>query len=407
MIRASHCKKRAKSGQVRVRHQLITGPDPPSLTRDAVRISAGFGSTVGQHANLVGEFDNGTPGPDRYKPSYPQPRPWEIPPARMEPARTKDLERTMSTANMHATHRKSKGKVRLSPIERVETPATLYAVLASKQDERSLENVRQSLEVEQAAKRRLVLLRRDLERARSEASLSEVRDRNRAAVIEAKAKMEYLRGAHLKGVVTKVKPASVTEMTSLALQIVEFMERTEVDPANRGWFVLFKRMDADENGRITYAELIEYLRKSMGFDEETLPEVKVQAVWNAIDLDGNGWMDTGEFGRFFRMGEQAHAPMIAERRRKKLLAEARDRADEARRLAEQAGDVEAIRATASAMRLTNQARHIEHSLSEPRLAKSRGSLATLDVKSSPTRASTVRGSALSPGLSATSLPPIT
>ena len=59
------------------------------------------------------------------------------------------------------------------------------------------------------------------------------------------------------------------------------------------------------------------------------------------------------------------------------------------------------------MRLTNQARHIEHSLSEPRLAKSRGSLATLDVKSSPTRASTVRGSALSPGFSAKSLPPIT
>ena len=372
---------------------------------------AGFGSTVGQHANLVGEFDNGTPGPDRYKPSYPRPRPWEIPleipPARMEPPRTKDLERTTSTANMHATHRKSKGKVRLSPIERVETPATLYAVLASKQDERSLENVRQSLEVEQAAKRRLVLLRRDLERARSEASLSEVRDRNRAGVIEAKAKMEYLRGAHLKGVVTKVTPATVAEMTALALQIVEFMERTEVDPANRGWFVLFKRMDADENGRITYAELIEYLRKSMGFDDESLPEVKVQAVWNAIDLDGNGWIDTGEFGRFFRMGEQAHAPMIAERRRKKLLAEARDRADEARRLAEQAGDVEAIRATASAMRLTNQARHIEHSLSEPRLVKSRGSLATLDVKSIPSRASTVRGSAMSPGMSAKSLPPIT
>ena len=40
----------------------------------------------------------------------------------------------------------------------------------------------------------------------------------------------------------------------------------------------------------------------MRISSEALPEARIAAVWSAIDLDGNGWMDAGEFGRFFRQG---------------------------------------------------------------------------------------------------------
>ena len=46
------------------------------------------------------------------------------------------------------------------------------------------------------------------------------------------------------------------------------------------------------------------IRKTIRMSVEELPETTVQAVWNSIDLDGNGWIDAGEFGRFFRLGEK-------------------------------------------------------------------------------------------------------
>ena len=54
------------------------------------------------------------------------------------------------------------------------------------------------------------------------------------------------------------------------------------------------------------------IRKTIKMSTTELPESTIQAVWNSIDLDGNGWIDAGEFGRFFRLGEK---PMADTRRK--------------------------------------------------------------------------------------------
>ena len=263
------------------------------------------------------------------------------------------------------------------------TPASLAAAHTADMMKRSRQAIVEGLDAEMTAKRRVNRLRRDLARSRSEAALNDVRDRNRARVMAAKAEYEALRGAHLKGVQGSVPPASDAEVRALALQMVEHMERTEVDPSNRGWYVLFKRMDVNKDGLITYAELIECIRGSMRLDKEMLPEAKVQAVWNSIDMDGNGWIDCAEFGRFFRQGEQAHAPVRESRRQKKILRESRTQAEAEMRIASQGGgDEEAVRARASALRLENEARNLESALSSMKVrggASTRSSLGALSL----------------------------
>ena len=312
-----------------------------------------------------------------------------------------------------AASRRSLGRTPAARLPRVETPATLSAAATAQMLQRSRRAVLDSLDVEHTAKQRVVRLRRDLARSRSQAALSELRERNRAAAKAKQAEIEYLRGAHLKGMVSGVKAASPAEVTALARTMVEHMEKTEVDPSNRGWYVLFKRMDMNGDGLITYAELMECIRDSMHLDEYELPEVKVQAVWNSIDLDGNGWIDCAEFGRFFRQGEAAHAPVAKERRRKKMLDESRLQTAEEERLAAQAGDIEAERAIAEARRLEREARELERSLSAPRLAKSRGSAEgslTPSYSVTPSRAGKSRAGSMTQGMSAsmsaTSLPAI-
>ena len=313
---------------------------------------------------------------------------------------TTDGPAPAGTLGLWESTRRSRSEIRLP---RVETPATLTAAHSTELMSRSRRAVRDGLNAELSAKRRVIRLRRDLARSKSQAALDELHDRNRAAAKAAKAEAEALRMAHRKGLARHVKPASPAEVTALARQMVEHMEKTEVDASNRGWYVLFKRMDDNGDGLITCVELLECIRDSMGFDEEELPEGKLQAVWNAIDRDGNGWIDAGEFGRFFRAGEAAYAPVVAERRRKKMLQESRALNEEAERLANQAGDVEAQRAHANAARLEYEAQHLEQSLSEPRLAKSRGAESSrggqLSRGGQPTRSSMSASSA-------TALPPL-
>ena len=54
---------------------------------------------------------------------------------------------------------------------------------------------------------------------------------------------------------------------------------------HESWFRLFKRMDDDGSGRVSYAELEELVRHELQLPPSQLPEPALKAVWVALDED--------------------------------------------------------------------------------------------------------------------------
>ena len=52
-----------------------------------------------------------------------------------------------------------------------------------------------------------------------------------------------------------------------------------------GWFRLFKRMDDDGSGKITYGELESLVRRDLEVSTTELPDRRLKAVWRALDAD--------------------------------------------------------------------------------------------------------------------------
>ena len=60
------------------------------------------------------------------------------------------------------------------------------------------------------------------------------------------------------------------------------------DPAQRSWFRLYKFMDADGSGMITFSEMTDLVRNKLMLSERSLSEEKLRTVWAALDTDGSG-----------------------------------------------------------------------------------------------------------------------
>ena len=69
------------------------------------------------------------------------------------------------------------------------------------------------------------------------------------------------------------------------------------------WFTMFKQMDDDASGRISYDELRRGVREQLHLPKAEMPEARLRSLWKALDDDASGWISAGEFGRFMRKGE--------------------------------------------------------------------------------------------------------
>ena len=86
-----------------------------------------------------------------------------------------------------------------------------------------------------------------------------------------------------------------------------------------GWFRLFKRMDDDGSGKITYGELEGLVRRDLEVSTTELPDRRLKAVWRALDADGSGYLTAGEFGHFMKRGEAHLQQLHPEQSWKQLL----------------------------------------------------------------------------------------
>ena len=129
-----------------------------------------------------------------------------------------------------------------------------------------------------------------------------------------------------------VAPASPDDVLALSTLFNNRLAEMYEDPALRQWFKLFRHMDDDNSGRITYSELARTVREEMQLPPRKLPDSKLRAVWAALDADGSGFITAGEFGGFMRKGEPAVPPELSWQAR--VLASKRAIADQVRAEAE-------------------------------------------------------------------------
>ena len=139
--------------------------------------------------------------------------------------------------------------------------------------------------------------------------------RNRATMMAVVGEIGELSGKGLAEALKAVEAASDEEVTALSKLLNEALVIIP-DPAARLWYKLFKVMDDDGSGRISYAELAGLVRTQLRLDKTALPDARLQAVWKAVDDDGSGYISAGEFGVFMRKGakDMAAEPTWKERR---------------------------------------------------------------------------------------------
>lgn len=77
----------------------------------------------------------------------------------------------------------------------------------------------------------------------------------------------------------------------------------ELRPRNRdnvGFYDLFKSMDRDGSGRVKFEEFENMVRKDFKIGATSLANEKLWSLWSRIDIDDNGFICVGEFGKFMR-----------------------------------------------------------------------------------------------------------
>ena len=121
-----------------------------------------------------------------------------------------------------------------------------------------------------------------------------VADRNRAAGDLLRAEKDKLFHRDLARAMANEPRASAEEIAAVSA-LLNVAQRIVV-PAweTASWFKLFRHVDADGSGLISYAEFVDMVRDDLQLAEAQLPELRLKALWLALDADCSGYLTSGE-----------------------------------------------------------------------------------------------------------------
>ena len=71
---------------------------------------------------------------------------------------------------------------------------------------------------------------------------------------------------------------------------------------------MFKHMDDDGSGKITYREFKGMVREELKLPRKSVPDIELQKVWVALDDDSSGFITPKEFGPFMKLGMPEKGP---------------------------------------------------------------------------------------------------
>lgn len=174
---------------------------------------------------------------------------------------------------------------------------------------------------EEEARRRLIKLQKELRRSRSVGAVEANRRRNLEKAREGKRAMDRLVGRDLSSMLQAVEPADEDEELSLSRLLNEKLSIFP-DPNARSWYKLFRHIDDDGSGRVSYAELVDLLRNELNVSKKELPPDAFKRLWRTMDEDASGFITAGEFGHFMRKGEAEPGLTWKERRTARNLRKA-------------------------------------------------------------------------------------
>jgi len=113
-----------------------------------------------------------------------------------------------------------------------------------------------------------------------------------------------------------IGPADEEEQTALSAKLnARLAHMLPGKDRARSWLTLFKEIDVDGSGLITYDELVSVIRTKLKVPRADLAEVRIKSLWIALDADSGGQITSAEFGRFMQMHSRA------EKQAKKKLPE--------------------------------------------------------------------------------------
>jgi len=98
------------------------------------------------------------------------------------------------------------------------------------------------------------------------------------------------------------------ELTELSKQINEWLENwRELHGLNRSvtWHNLYREVDVDGSGFITYDEFTEVIRQKLKKSEKAMSSKKLKALWCALDVDLSDRLTKDEMAAFFKRGAPA------------------------------------------------------------------------------------------------------
>ena len=96
---------------------------------------------------------------------------------------------------------------------------------------------------------------------------------------------------------------SAEELNTLSKLFNERMDRILPPDKAKTWFNMFKDFDEDQSGLITFDEMSSGVRERLRIKKAELSDLKLKALWVALDADDSGFVESGEFHRFMNKEE--------------------------------------------------------------------------------------------------------
>lgn len=172
---------------------------------------------------------------------------------------------------------------------------------------------KQAVQEEAEARKRLLRLQKELERTLQASAREEYREERRAVVAAQRSEMARAVGSDITEKFAHVETASKEEMRQLSVRFNVRMLDILGPSKEQEWYKIFKAVDTDSSGRISYEEFETMVRGPLKMSRTKTPSVKLQALWKALDEDSSGWLSTGEFGRFMKLGAQQAVDHVAQK----------------------------------------------------------------------------------------------
>ena len=121
---------------------------------------------------------------------------------------------------------------------------------------------------------------------------------------------------------TKATDDEIARFGALFLKQLSILRPRGQD--NISYYGLFKRMDEDGSGKVTFDEFLNLIRRGMNVDAEQMPYKTVAGLWKAIDEDNNGFVVAGEFCQFMRLAAESNQGALGKTANFELQMKARE-----------------------------------------------------------------------------------